>query len=250
MSVYVDLYGITEAGTDVAAIMITAKAKVTMKVPNENVSEEAVIITLYENGAPSTNEKAQFTNANGEKTSIIKELKYHTDTKTVEAIFDLEYQAVEGVAYTLSFDVKATDDAYNKYAESGYDKYISGEKVGQIIVGDKDTDYIGTNPVNATSVDKPGFHSNDAAKATYDHNGKQEEEIYPHPVIQVAARVDIVKIDEKGGALENARFNLYDNRYDPKKTLEENTAYLIKKDLQSKKRLIQKEQKQLFEAES
>ena len=198
MSVYVDLYGITEAGTDVADIMKAAKAKVTMKVPSSNPSEEPQIITLYENGAPANTDKAKFTKSNGQKASIIKELKYNTNTKTVEAIFDPEYQAVEGDVYTLSFDVKATDYAYNTYAESGYDKYTSGDKQGQTITGDPDTDFLGTTPANATSVDKPGFRSNDEAKVTYDHNNKPEEIKYPHPVVQVSAKIDIVKIDETG----------------------------------------------------
>ena len=236
LSTYVDLYGLAGAGTNASSIMSAAKAKVTMKIPDSNASSGTRIITLYENGTPVNSDDAKFTRADGvTKANIIQSLKYAADTKTVKAVFDPEYQALEGVIYTLSFDVKTTDQAYAKYAADGYDKYTEGEKQGQIITGDIDTDFFGTDPDNATSVGKEGFRSNDEAKATYNHNGKNEEEKYPHPVIQVAAKVDIVKIDQTGAALEGAKFNLYDNRYDASKTIAENAAYLIEADLQSKK---------------
>ena len=235
LSAYVDLYGLAGAGTNAADIMRAARAKVTMKVPAPDASQEPQIITLYENGASATSEKAKFTKASGQKATIIQELQYDAATKTVKAVFDPEYQAVEGTVYTLSFDVKATDYAYTKYAQNGYDKYTSGEKQGQVITGDPDTDFLGTSPANATSVDKEGFRSNDEAKATYNHNGTPEKVEYPHPVIQVAARIDIVKTDQTGAALEGAKFNLYDNRYDVSKTVEENAGYLIEADLQSEK---------------
>ncbi|MBQ8988006.1 MAG: LPXTG cell wall anchor domain-containing protein [Lachnospiraceae bacterium] len=84
-------------------------------------------------------------------------------------------------------------------------------------------------------MNKPGFRSNDEAKATYKHNGKDEELEYPHPVIQVAAKVDIVKIDQTGAALEGAKFNLYNDKYNAKKTIVQNAGCLIEANLQSKK---------------
>jgi LPXTG-motif cell wall-anchored protein len=235
LSKYVDLYGLSDAGSSASEIMTAAKAKVTMTVPDPVDPSVSSVITLYENGAPVNSDAAKFTKTNGEKATIIKELTYDSATKTVRAVFDPEYTAVEEVTYTLSFDVKTTETAYDTYADSGYDKYTSGDNVGQIITGDPNTDFLGTNPANATSVNKPGFRSNDGAKATYTHNGKDEEEVYPHPVIQVAAKVDIIKTDQNGAALEGAQFNLYDEGYDASKTIEENAAHMIEADLESKK---------------
>lgn len=234
LSKYVDLYGLADAGSSTAEIMRAANAKVTMTVPVPDDPSDSREIVLYENGAPADNDEAKFTKKNGNEATIIQELTYDSETKTVKAVFDPEYTAVEEVTYTLSFDVRTNEEAYTTYAQSGYDKYTSGDKVGQIITGDPDTDFLGTDPANATSVDKPGFRSNDEAKATYTHNGEHEEEEYPHPVIQVAAKVDIIKTDQTGAALEDAKFNLYDYRYDANKTIEENSAYLIEADLQSK----------------
>ena len=236
LSTYVDLYGLAGAGEDAAGIMRAAKAKVTMEVPDPDNPDEPQIVTLYENGAPVDSDAAKFIKADGTtKANIIQRLEYDAATKTVKAIFDPEYQASAGVVYTLSFDVKTTERAYTNYAANGYDTYTSGDKLGQVITGDEDTDFLGTDPANATSVDKAGFRSNDEAKATYKHNNKDEESEYPHPVIQVAAKADIVKTDQTGAALEGAKFNLYDHRYDESKTIEENAAYLIEANLQSKK---------------
>ena len=79
--------------------------------------------------------------------------------------------SLAGITYTLSFDVKTTDAAYDKYVESGYDKIAGGDGNQTEITGDADTDYLGTNPANTTSSGKPGFRSNDSAKASYKHNG-------------------------------------------------------------------------------
>ncbi|MDO5138014.1 MAG: SpaA isopeptide-forming pilin-related protein [Oscillospiraceae bacterium] len=234
LSKYVDLYGLEDAGSSASQIMIAAKARVTMTVPDSDAPSGNRIITLYENGAPADSEDAKFTKADNTKATIISELIYDASTKTVKAVFNSEYQVKEDVTYTLSFDVQATDEAYTTYAASGYDKYTSGENQGQIITGDDDTDFLGTTPANATSVDKAGFRSNDEAKATYIHNTEDEEKIYPHPVIQVGSTVDIVKIDQTGAALEGAKFNLYNDCYDASKNIEENAGCLLEADLQSK----------------
>ena len=236
LSKYVNLYGLA-AGSSASDIMAAAKAKVTMTVPADPDDPEAQpqVITLYENGSPATGDDAKFTKANGQKATIISELRYDATTKTVSAVFDPEYQPAGDVTYTLSFDVKATDEAYTTYAASGYDKYTSGDHQEQIIVGDPDTDFLGTDPANATSVGKEGFRSNDGAEATYKDNDEETTLVYPHPVIQVAVKADIVKVDQTGAALEGAKFNLYDDSYDPNKTIEENEGSLIEADLQSKK---------------
>ncbi len=238
LSKYVDLYGPAAAGSDTAAIMRAANAKVTMTVPDPNSAGQTQTITLYENGAPVNADNAKFTRADGStKANIITELRYDPTEKTVQAVFDSEYQAVEGVTYTLSFDVKTTDQAYTTYAAGGYDKYTSGSKEGQVITGDEDTDYLGTNPANTTSTDKPGFRSNDQASASYKHNGTDESKDYTHPVIQVFnAEIWMLKTDQTGAPLENAEFALYRNAYDASGTeaaQTANAANQVKSGLQS-----------------
>lgn len=240
LSRYVDLYGLASLAhnASVSDIMKAAKAKVTMTIPDPNNSGQSRAVVLYENGASGTGSEARFTKTTGNSTStvpIVSGLEYNSDTKTIKVVFDPDYEAVEGVTYTLSFDVRTTDEAYSTYADSGYDKYPAGdEHEGQVIKGDVDTDFLETDPDNATSVNKPGFRSNDGAKATYHHNEKPEEKEYLHPVIQVAATIDIVKVDELGGALEGAKFNLYGKDYDSSKTLDQNRTCLIQENLQSK----------------
>ena len=214
LSQYVDLYGLM-AESDSTAILRAAGAKVTMTDPDHTDRT----ITLYENGTLT-----EQNNLSGGK-KILKEVVYDKAAKTVRAVFAEDYQAQPGLTYTLSFDVQTTDAAYDKYAESGYDK-VTGEDGRQTdIVGDEDTDYLGTNPANTTSSGKAGFHSNDNAKASYKHNGTDEHKDYPHPVIQAfAAEMHLLKTDQTGKPLAGAKFKLYKDAYDPADTDEARAA--------------------------
>lgn len=84
------------------------------------------------------------------------------------------------VTYTLEYNVKPTQNAYNDYASNlntGKDGYAG-------VKGNANTDL----PGNATSSNQPGFHTNDSACLTYTADGKTHEcreNPYPHPVIQV-----------------------------------------------------------------
>ena len=84
------------------------------------------------------------------------------------------------VTYTLEYNVKPTQNAYNDYASNlntGKDGYDG-------VKGNANTDL----PGNATSSNQPGFHTNDSACLTYTADGKTHEcreNPYPHPVIQV-----------------------------------------------------------------
>ena len=237
LSRYVDLYGLADAGSGAAAIMRAAGAKVTMTVPDPLNAGQTQTVTLYENGAPVNADSAKFTRANGTRANIVTELRYNAATKTVQAVFHPEYKAVLGVTYTLSFDVKTTDTAYTTYASGGYDKYTTGSMEGQVIKGDEDTDYLETDPDNATSTDKPGFHSNVGASASYQHNGTDESKEYTHPVIQAFnAEIQMLKTDQTGAPLENAEFALYRNAYDASGTeaaQTANAANLVKSRLKS-----------------
>lgn len=208
LSQYVDLYGLT-AEADSTAILRAAGTKVTMTDPNDT----SKTITLYENGALTDQNNL----AGGKR--ILKSVLYDKSTKTVKAVFEDDYQALPGITYTLSFDVKTTDAAYDKYVESGYDKTAGGDGSLIEITGDADTDYLGTNPANTTSSGKPGFRSNDSAKASYKHNGTDDHKDYPHPVVQAfAAEIHLLKTDQLDKPLEGAKFKLYKNAYDPADT--------------------------------
>lgn len=86
------------------------------------------------------------------------------------------------VTYTLEYNVKPTQNAYNDYASNlnaGKDGYAG-------VKGDADTDLDG----NTTSSNRPGFHSNDSACLSYTADGVDHAcggNPYPHPVIQVVS---------------------------------------------------------------
>ena len=210
LSQYVDLYGIAAAGNDSAAILNAASTKVTMTDP----ANTANVIVLYQNG--SITEKGL---------NILKGVSYDAKTKAVKAEFKEGYKAEPGIRYTLSFDVKATEKAYSDFARSGYNT-----------TGEEDTDFKGTNPPNDTSSGKLGFHSNDSAKATYKHNDEPEEKPYKHPVVQVFPKIRIVKEDQTGSLLEGAKFELYEEGYDPAKTSQENAEFKLKEMISQKEK--------------
>ena len=86
------------------------------------------------------------------------------------------------VTYTLEYNVKPTQNAYNDHASNlntGKDGYAG-------VKGDADTDLDG----NTTSSNQPGFHSNDSACLSYTADGVDHAcggNPYPHPVIQVVS---------------------------------------------------------------
>ena len=94
------------------------------------------------------------------------------------------------VTYTLEYNVKPTQKAYDEYAAN----LNAGQGGYGTVKGDTDTDL----PGNATSSKKQGFHSNDSACLTYTADGKTHEckdNPYSHPVIQVVSST--LHIDKK-----------------------------------------------------
>ena len=98
--------------------------------------------------------------------------------------------------YTLSYNVKVTPKAYEKYENGGYTS-----------TGDTDTDY-GSND---TSSGKPGFKSNKSARINYEFQDEKIEEEYKHPVVQVAdSKLVLEKTDNTGATqLKGAKFDIY-----------------------------------------
>lgn len=73
----------------------------------------------------------------------------------------------DGVTYTLQFDIKPTQKAYDDYAankNTNQDGYNN-------VIGSADSDAAG----NATSAGKPGFYTNDSACLAYSGDGKTHD---------------------------------------------------------------------------
>lgn len=113
-------------------------------------------------------------------TNVDYTLTYDASTKKFTVAF-LKALA-HNVTYTLEYNVKPTQKAYDEYAanlNAGKDGYDG-------VKGDADTDLDG----NTTSSNQPGFHSNDSACLSYTADGVDHAcggNPYPHPVIQVVS---------------------------------------------------------------
>ena len=151
-------------------------------------------VVLYDNGvstAANTNnghkiiESVTFTPSTAADTTGKMELKFHKDEKV-----DSKYK------YTLSYNVRVTDKAYEKYETNGYDS-----------TGDTDTDH-GTNK---TSSGKAGFRANKSARINYEFQDEKIEEPYKHPVVQVADSTFVLEKTDNTGTtqLKGAKFDIY-----------------------------------------
>lgn len=110
-------------------------------------------------------------------------LKYDKDAK--EFVVTFLKPLANSVTYTLEYNVKPTQKAYDEYA---YNLNAGGNGYGvvTVVTGDEDTDLDG----NTTSSNQPGFHSNDSACLSYTADGVDHAcggNPYPHPVIQVVS---------------------------------------------------------------
>ena len=113
-------------------------------------------------------------------TNVDYTLTYDASTKKFTVAF--LKALVNNVTYTLEYNVKPTQKAYDEYAanlNAGKDGYDG-------VKGNANTDL----PGNATSSNQPGFHANDSACLAYSADGvdhKCSENPYPHPVVQVVS---------------------------------------------------------------
>lgn len=148
------------------------------------------VATLYSNGT--------YYPVNGENILAQNGVSWDAETGHVRVEFGPEYKEVGGYIYRVSFNVKATQTAYDKYADNLAEHgngYYSATASNDTITGDSDTDFTDRyNHKNATSSNKPGFRSNDTATLTYEqsHYGetpvKQDPVPYKDPVIQVGVK--------------------------------------------------------------
>lgn len=122
--------------------------------------------------------------ASGKVVSLTKNVDYTLtyDASTKKFTVAFLKPLVNNVTYTLEYNVKPTQKAYDEYAanlNAGKDGYDG-------VKGDANTDL----PGNATSSNQPGFHANDSACLAYSADGvdhKCSENPYPHPVVQVVS---------------------------------------------------------------
>lgn len=122
--------------------------------------------------------------ASGQAVALTKDVDYTLTYDENAKKFKVTFlkALTHNVTYTLEYNVKPTQNAYNDYASNlntGKDGYAG-------VKGDADTDLDG----NTTSSNQPGFHSNDSACLSYTADGVDHAcggNPYPHPVIQVVS---------------------------------------------------------------
>ncbi|MCF0261058.1 MAG: LPXTG cell wall anchor domain-containing protein, partial [Erysipelotrichaceae bacterium] len=126
-------------------------------------------------------------------------------TKTFQLVFPAEYSLDKDAVYSVTVNVKPTEQAYTEYGQSGYPH-----------TGDDKTDDPAVPAGQETSSNKAGFYSNvnEAARLTYTITGDSQPYAvnYQKPVIQVKPVVDfkIQKTKEDGTTpLDGAQFALY-----------------------------------------
>ncbi len=155
------------------------------------------VTVLFENGEITDEGEGILTTVDGHA-------GYKIEGNKITTLFDPNYNLEAGAKYTLSFNVKTTQKAYDEFAANGY----TTDEDGNITTGDEDTDY-GTN---TTSSGQSGFHSNTDATLTYKKDGNPPTtEHYPNPVIQaVAYKIAVDKTNaDKSEHLADAKFDLY-----------------------------------------
>lgn len=131
-----------------------------------------------------SNYKVVAKDASGKVVSLTKNVDYTLtyDASTKKFTVAFLKPLVNNVTYTLEYNVKPTQKAYDEYAanlNAGKDGYDG-------VKGDANTDL----PRNATSSNQPGFHANDSACLAYSADGVDHAcggNPYPHPVIQVVS---------------------------------------------------------------
>ena len=97
-------------------------------------------------------------------TNVTKQWNIKVDGKTITASPKSTEPLPDGVTYTLQFDIKPTQEAYDDYVankNAGKDGYNG-------VTGSDGSDAAG----NDTSAGKPGFHTNDSACLAYSGDGE------------------------------------------------------------------------------
>lgn len=121
-------------------------------------------------------------NAEGALSEDDYEITYDPQTKTITVDFRDKYELAQNATYSITFTIRPSDQALTDYrTDGGYYRDETGAKLDEEYLGDDKTDA----PGNSTSSGQPGFASNEEANLTYEYEGKENTEEYPHPVLQV-----------------------------------------------------------------
>ena len=121
-------------------------------------------------------------NAEGALSEDDYEITYDPQTKTITVDFREDYELVQNATYSITFTIRPSDQALTDYrTDGGYYRDETGAKQNEEYLGDDGTDA----PGNSTSSGQPGFASNEEANLTYEYEGKENTQEYPHPVLQV-----------------------------------------------------------------
>ena len=136
-------------------------------------------LSEYVDLADNKDYKVVAKDASGQAVVLTKDVDYTLTYDKNAKKFTVRFlkALAHNVTYTLEYNVKPTQKAYDEYA--GKDGYAD-------VKGDADTDL----SENITSSGRPGFHANDSACLAYSADGvdhKCSENPYPHPVVQVVS---------------------------------------------------------------
>lgn len=136
-------------------------------------------LSEYVDLADNKDYKVVAKDASGQAVVLTKDVDYTLTYDKNAKKFTVRFlkALAHNVTYTLEYNVKPTQKAYDEYADK--DGYAD-------VKGDADTDL----SENITSSGRPGFHANDSACLAYSADGvdhKCSENPYPHPVVQVVS---------------------------------------------------------------
>ena len=136
-------------------------------------------LSEYADFAGDPTKTAKVVDSNG--TTVTAQWNIRVNDKTITASPKSTDPLPDGVTYTLQFDIKPTQKAYDDYAASKNDRKDGYNGV----IGSADSDAAG----NATSAGKPGFYTNGSACLAYSGDGETHDcsdTLYTeHPVDQV-----------------------------------------------------------------
>lgn len=164
-----DPNGIQKAFDDIAAsITETTMTNVTI---TDTLSKYVELVT------PVNDIKVIATNNETKEKSEVSDTTITVNGKTITATFAQNSILKEGFTYSISYNVKVTQEAYEEYITNigeGKDGYGNA-------MGDANTDA----DENDTSSGQPGFNSNDSATVTYTYNNQPGTATYAKPVVQI-----------------------------------------------------------------
>lgn len=126
--------------------------------------------------------------------------------------FAPDYKLEKGYTYTVTMKIEPSDQAYEKYAVSGEGAY---DGVGELGTGE----YEG----------EKGFFTNETATVKYQYNGKDQENDFLRPVIQVHPGELTITKEIKGDILEDsAKLGNLKDTLGFKVTLNNESSFVIK----------------------